>query len=81
MAPFGSLLSTAEVRSRLTSKKFSGFFIEIFTDKDNFSLSFCDTQVTQEERLLILASALRTDIASSFETNEGFQLGRKPLEW
>ncbi|MEI8025005.1 MAG: phospholipid scramblase-related protein [Pseudomonadota bacterium] len=64
----------------LLQKKFSGLFHEIFTDKDNFALSFYDTQLTQEERLLILASALLIDI-TSFENNEGFRLGRKKFGW
>lgn len=64
----------------LLQKKFSGLFHEIFTDKDNFALSFYDTHLTQEERLLILASALLIDI-TSFENNEGLRLGRKKAGW
>ena len=64
----------------LLQKKFSGLFNEVFTDKDNFALSFYDTQLTQEERLLILASALLIDI-TTFENNEGFRLGRKKSGW
>jgi len=43
-------------------KKWSGFLAEAFTDKDTFQLVFSDPTVPNDERLLMLASAIFVDL-------------------
>jgi len=59
-------------------KKFTGLFNEIFTDKDNFILSFHEHNLTLEERLLILSTALLIDI-TSFEGNAAIRMDFKKI--
>ncbi len=51
-------------------KKWSGVFAEIFTDKDNFMIEFGDPRLTEDERKLILASAVFVDLRY-FEAKAG----------
>lgn len=43
-------------------KKWSGILNEAFTDKDNFHIAFNDPRITNDERLLMLASAIFVDL-------------------
>jgi len=43
-------------------KKWSGLLSEAFTDKDNFIVEFTQTSMSEEERLLVLASAVFVDL-------------------
>lgn len=43
-------------------KKWSGFFSEVFTDRDNFMVEFSDTTLSQGERMLVMAASLYVDI-------------------
>ena len=43
-------------------KKWAGLFSEAFTDKDQFHIAFQSGQLTNDERLLILAAALFIDL-------------------
>ncbi len=46
----------------LIQKKWSGLFKEVFLDADNFVLSFTDLRLTQNERALVLAMSIFTDL-------------------
>lgn len=48
-------------------KKWSGLAKELFTDGDNFRVRFTDAKLTADDRLLLLASAVFTDLLY-FET-------------
>jgi hypothetical protein len=48
-------------------KKWSGLSKELFTDADNFRVRFTDTKLTGDEKLLLLVSAVFTDLLY-FET-------------
>lgn len=48
-------------------KKWSGFLNEAFTDKDSFHIAYNDPSLSNDERLLILASAIFVDLLF-FET-------------
>jgi hypothetical protein len=48
-------------------KKWSGFSKEIFTDADNFRVRFTDGKLTADDKLLLLAGAVFTDLLY-FET-------------
>ncbi len=50
-------------------KKWSGALTEIFTDKDNFVLSFADPNMTEDTKSLMLATCLMVDIIY-FENNQ-----------
>ncbi len=43
-------------------KRWSGGLTELFTDKDNFRVSFLNSSLTEEERALILAAAIFVDL-------------------
>lgn len=43
-------------------KKWSGMFSEVFMDKDNFQIAFAQPSLTQDERMLILTSAIFVDL-------------------
>lgn len=43
-------------------KKWSGLLNEAFTDKDSFHIDYSDPSITNDERLLILASAIFVDL-------------------
>lgn len=43
-------------------KKFSGLFSEVFTDKDNFLLTFADPKLTNDDRLLLLSASIFIDL-------------------
>lgn len=43
-------------------KKWSGILAEGFTDKDNFLLEFISPQLTEEEKVIILASSIYIDL-------------------
>jgi uncharacterized protein YxjI len=43
-------------------KKFSGIFVELYTDKDNFLVSFNEPSLSQQERQLVLAAAIFIDL-------------------
>lgn len=51
-------------------KKWSGVLSEIFTDKDNFVVSFTSPNLTPELRALMLSTCLMVDIIY-FENNQG----------
>lgn len=51
-------------------KKWSGALTEIFTDKDNFTLSFADPGLSEGTKSLMLATCLMVDIVY-FENNQG----------
>jgi len=51
----------------IIEKKWSGLSKEIFTDADNFRVHFIDGKLTADERLLLLAGAVFTDLLY-FET-------------
>lgn len=44
------------------SKKWSGLGYEMFTDRDNFLVEYSDPALTQDERALVLASAIYIDL-------------------
>lgn len=44
------------------SKKFSGVFTEMMTDKDNFEVKFADPSLGNNERLMMLAAAIFVDL-------------------
>lgn len=44
------------------SKKWSGLGYEMFTDRDNFLVEYLDANLTNDERVLILVSALYIDL-------------------
>lgn len=44
------------------SKKWSGLFSEVFTDKDNFAIDFNDPTMGPAERLLVMASSIFIDL-------------------
>lgn len=44
------------------SKKWSGIGSEIFTDRDNFMVDYFDAKLTNDERALVLASAIYVDL-------------------
>ena len=46
----------------LIQKKWSGLLKEMFLDADNFVVSFKDSSLTQNERLLVLAMGVFTDL-------------------
>ena len=43
-------------------KKWSGGLTELFTDADNFRVSFLNSSLSEEERALILAAAIFVDL-------------------
>ena len=51
-------------------KKWSGILGEVFTDKDNFVVSYSDPNLPTEVRTLMLATCLMVDIVY-FENNQG----------
>lgn len=51
-------------------KKWAGVLNEAFTDKDNFQIAFADSRLTNDERLLMLASAVFVDL-QYFEKKAG----------
>lgn len=51
-------------------KKWSGGMSEIFTDKDNFVVSFTDKNLSEDLRVLMLATCLLVDVVY-FENNQG----------
>lgn len=51
-------------------KRWSGALTELFTDKDNFRVSFTAPSLTADERLLVLAAAIFVDL-QYFEANQG----------
>ncbi len=44
------------------NKKWSGFFSEVFTDKDNFVIDFSDRTLSEPERLLVMSSSIFIDL-------------------
>ncbi len=46
----------------VVAKKWSGIFSEAFTDRDTFMVEFSDRSLSQEERSLVLASAMFIDL-------------------
>ncbi|MFM7601082.1 MAG: phospholipid scramblase-related protein [Pseudanabaena sp.] len=48
-------------------KKWTGLSKELFTDADNFRVRFIDAKLTADEKLLLLAGAVFTDLLY-FET-------------
>lgn len=54
-------------------KKWSGAFSEIFTDKDNFVVTYVDKTIQADQKALILATTLMVDIVY-FENNKGSSL-------
>ena len=51
-------------------KKWAGVLGEMFTDKDNFIVTYEDTELTAETRAIMLATCLMVDIIY-FEDNQG----------
>lgn len=51
-------------------KKWSGLASEMFTDRDNFTLSFADPSLEEETKLMMMSMALLVDIIY-FENNQG----------
>ena len=49
------------------SKKWSGGFAEVFTDKDNFKIDYIDSNLSDKERHLVLAASVFIDL-QYFET-------------
>lgn len=43
-------------------KKWSGFFSEVLTDRDNFMVEFSDPTLSQNERMLVMAASMYIDI-------------------
>lgn len=43
-------------------KKWSGFFSEVLTDRDNFMVEFNDPTLSQNERMLVMAASMYIDI-------------------
>ncbi|AFY73187.1 Scramblase [Synechococcus sp. PCC 7502] len=58
----------------LIQKKWSGLGKELFTDADNFKITFIDQSLTSDQKLLLLAGAIFIDILY-FETKAGSQYG------
>ncbi len=56
-------------------KKWSGVLGELFTDKDNFVISYNDPDLNQDVKVLMLATCLMVDIIY-FENNQG---SKKPV--
>jgi hypothetical protein len=54
----------------LIQKKWSGFLKEVFMDADNFVVTYQDSRLTNEERLLVLAISVYTDL-QYFEKKAG----------
>lgn len=52
-------------------KKWSGLFSEVFTDRDNFVLSFYDQDLNPSDRLLILSAAMFIDLQYFEKKNSG----------
>lgn len=52
-----------KVEVAIVEKKFSGIFSEIFTDKDNFVLTYLDAKLGIEDRALLLSAAIFIDLA------------------
>jgi uncharacterized protein YxjI len=52
-----------KVEVATVEKKFSGIFSEIFTDKDNFVLTYLDPRLGNEDRALLLSAAIFIDLA------------------
>lgn len=52
-------------------KKWSGALSEIFTDKDNFVVSYAQPDLTFETKAMMLATCLMVDIVY-FENNQGY---------
>lgn len=52
-------------------KKWSGGLTEIFTDKDNFVVSYAQPDLTLETKAMMLATCLMVDIIY-FENNQGY---------
>lgn len=51
-------------------KRWSGGFTEIFTDKDNFVISFNDQNLSEDMKVLMLSTTLLVDVVY-FENNQG----------
>lgn len=51
-------------------KKWSGALTEIFTDKDNFTVTFAQTELSLETKTLMMVTCLMVDIIY-FENNQG----------
>ena len=51
-------------------KKWSGTMSELFTDRDNFTVTFADSNLTAELKALMMAACLMIDIIY-FENNKG----------
>jgi uncharacterized protein YxjI len=49
-------------QSALLQKKWSGFFKELLLDADNFLITFRDSRLNENQRMLILAASVFTDI-------------------
>ena len=49
-------------RFGIVKKKWSGFLKEMFLDADNFLIEYQDNSLSQNERLLILAASVFTDL-------------------
>lgn len=58
---FPFLSSTGQERA-IIRKKWSGLLKEVFMDADNFVVEFSDASLKQNERILILASGVFTDL-------------------
>ncbi len=56
------LLNSQGTERALIQKKWSGFLKEMFLDADNFMVSFKDPSLTQNERLIVLAMSVFTDL-------------------
>ena len=46
----------------MIQKKWSGLLKEVFLDADNFSVQFKDSTLSQNERSLVLAMSVFTDL-------------------
>ena len=57
--PFYDLRNTERA---VIKKKWSGLLKEVFMDADNFVVHYADPKLTQDERSLILAAAVFTDL-------------------
>ncbi len=57
--PFYSLQNKERA---VIKKKWSGFLKEVFMDADNFAVQYSDQTLTQDERSLILAASVFTDL-------------------
>ena len=56
------LQSPLGVERALIKKKWSGLLQEMFLDADNFAITFNDPSLTQQERLMVMAMSVFTDL-------------------